>query len=40
MKETSQQFNNRFYCSEHLKLLTEYDKEIKENIKVLQEKEK
>lgn len=39
MKETSQQFHNRFYCDNHHKLLTDYDKEIKENIKVLREKE-
>ncbi|KLL03509.1 MAG: hypothetical protein MRERV_39c014 [Mycoplasmataceae bacterium RV_VA103A] len=40
MIATAEKFKDRFYCSSHHKLLIEYDKEIKEQIKILNEEEK
>ncbi|CAG8643936.1 24946_t:CDS:2, partial [Racocetra persica] len=40
MIATAEKFKDRFYCSSHHKLLIEYDKEIKEQIKILNEEER
>jgi hypothetical protein len=40
MEPTALMFNKRFYCQKHKTELEKYDKEIKEQIKVLQENNK
>lgn len=37
---TSLKFRDRFYCVNHHKLLTEYDKEVKEQLEILRKEEK